>query len=115
MGIFQPALTYFFSLGYTIPRTSMIGALRWITHINPLRYAYAGLIVNEFHTLEGTCSLMVPSGPGYENVSLANQVCAIVTAESGRDTVDGMRFIAQSFGYRYSELWRVSSSPPHRP
>ncbi|KAH9022163.1 pleiotropic drug resistance ABC transporter [Lactarius pseudohatsudake] len=64
--------------GYTIPKPSMIGALRWITYINPIRYGFEGLISNEFHTLNGTCSNLVPSGTGYENVSLANQVCGTV-------------------------------------
>jgi hypothetical protein len=30
--------------GYTIPRPSMIGALRWITWINPLRYGFAAVM-----------------------------------------------------------------------
>ncbi|KAM6501505.1 pleiotropic drug resistance ABC transporter [Amanita muscaria] len=92
--------------GYQIPRPTMIGALRWISTINPLRYAFEALIVNEFHTLNGLCSSLVPSGPGYETVSLANQVCSVVGALPGQNRVDGNRFVNLSFGYSFSNLWK---------
>ncbi|KAH9045960.1 ABC-2 type transporter-domain-containing protein [Lactarius hengduanensis] len=92
--------------GYTIPKPSMIGALKWISYINPIRYGFEGLMSNEFHTLNGTCSNLVPSGTGYENVSLTNQVCGTVGSIPGQSTVDGNRFIAISYDYSYSNLWR---------
>ncbi|KAH9922740.1 P-loop containing nucleoside triphosphate hydrolase protein [Fomitopsis serialis] len=92
--------------GYTIPQPSMIGALRWITYINPLKYGFEALLVNEFHGLQATCSQIVPSGPRYEGVSLANQVCTTVGSVPGQATVDGMSYVALSFGYAYSHLWR---------
>ncbi|KAF8069197.1 pleiotropic drug resistance ABC transporter [Lyophyllum atratum] len=92
--------------GYTIPRPSMIGALRWISYINPLQYGFEGVMVNEFHTLNGKCSSLVPQGPGYEGVSLANQVCSTVGAVPGQDRVDGNRYLALSYGYLYRHLWR---------
>jgi ATP-binding cassette subfamily G (WHITE) protein 2 (SNQ2) len=92
--------------GYTIPKPSMIGALRWISYVNPIRYGFEGLISNEFHTLNGTCSNLIPSGTGYENVLLANQVCGTVGSISGQSTVDGNRFIQLSYDYSYSNLWR---------
>lgn len=64
-------------------------------------------MTNEFHTLDGTCASLVPSGVGYEGVSLANQVCTTLGSESGRSTVDGNSFVALSFGYYQSHLWRV--------
>ncbi|KAF5330166.1 hypothetical protein D9611_010635 [Ephemerocybe angulata] len=91
--------------GYTIPRPSMIGALRWITYINPLRYGFEAILTNEFRTLRGTCSSLVPQGPGYENVSLVNQVCAVVGAQPGEDFVDGANFAGLSFGFTYSNTW----------
>lgn len=87
----------------------MIGALRWITYINPLRYGFAGVMVNEFHTLKGACANLVPSGPGYDDLPLANKVCASVGARPGEDVVDGSAFVKLSYGYSYSELWRVST------
>ncbi|KAI9464144.1 ABC-2 type transporter-domain-containing protein [Lactarius psammicola] len=92
--------------GYAIPKPSMIGALKWISYINPVRYGFEGLVSSEFHTLNGTCSNLVPSGTGYENVSLTNQVCGTVGSIPGQSTVDGNRFIALSFDYSYSHIWR---------
>ncbi|KAG2159222.1 ABC-2 type transporter-domain-containing protein [Suillus bovinus] len=92
--------------GYTIPRPSMPGALRWITYINPLRYGFEAILTNEFHTLNATCTTLVPQGPGYENISLANQVCTTVGSLPGMTTVDGNRFVDMSYGYSYSYLWR---------
>ncbi|KAG6818504.1 hypothetical protein H0H93_004452 [Arthromyces matolae] len=84
----------------------MIGALRWISYINPLRYAFESVVANEFHTISGICSNLIPRGPGYEGVSLSNQVCTMVGAVHGQSTVDGNRFIQLSYGYTYSNVWR---------
>ncbi|THU77874.1 hypothetical protein K435DRAFT_812067 [Dendrothele bispora CBS 962.96] len=66
--------------GYMIPRPSMIGALRWISYINPFRYGFEPVMTNEFRTLNGTCDSLIPSGPGYENVTLINQNLVIPTS-----------------------------------
>ncbi|KAG6908741.1 hypothetical protein DXG01_003445 [Tephrocybe rancida] len=92
--------------GYTIPNSSMIGALRWISYINPLRYGFEAVVANEFHTLKGTCSNLVPQGPGYEGITLANQVCTTVGSIKGQDYVDGNEFIRLSYEYSYSHVWR---------
>lgn len=62
----------------------------------------------EFHTVNGPCSNLVPSGPGYEGISLANQVCPIVGAEPGQENVVGQRYVGLSFGYEFGHVWRVS-------
>ena len=67
-------------------------------------------MTNEFHTLDGACSTLVPSGPGYENVSLANQVCTIVGSLPGQAVVDGGRFLELSYGYSNQYLWRASNT-----
>jgi len=64
-------------------------------------------MVNEFHTLSGTCTTLVPSGPGYEAVSLANQVWTVVGSLPGLTHVNGDSFLAHTFGYSHSHLWRV--------
>ncbi|KAI0356868.1 pleiotropic drug resistance ABC transporter [Trametes cingulata] len=92
--------------GYSIPQPYMIGALKWITWINPLRYGFEALMVNEFHTIHADCSVLVPQGPGYENITLANQVCTTVGSTPGSLTVSGSSYIALSYGYSYSHLWR---------
>ncbi|KAF6758018.1 pleiotropic drug resistance ABC transporter [Ephemerocybe angulata] len=92
--------------GYQIPRPSMIGALRWISYINPVRWAFDGLMTNEFSTLDGICSNLVPSGPGYEGVSLANQVCPVVGGQPGQDRVNGNTYLALSYRYYHHDMWR---------
>jgi ATP-binding cassette, subfamily G (WHITE), member 2, SNQ2 len=92
--------------GYIIPRPNMIDALRWIIYISPTYYGFEGLMVNEFHTLRGSCSSLIPRGPGYENITLENQVCAAVGAVQGQDFVDGERFVELSYSYFYSDLRR---------
>ena len=76
----------------------------------PLRYAFESLMVNEFHTLNGMCTTLVPSGPGYENTTLANQVCTTVGSQPGMATVPGDAFTHVSFSYSYSNLWKVCDS-----
>jgi ABC-type multidrug transport system permease subunit len=71
-----------------------------------VRYGFESLISNEFHGLHGTCSSLVPSGPGYEAVTLSNQVCTVLGSLPGSSTVDGDRFIGLNYGYKYSHLWR---------
>lgn len=66
-------------------------------------------MANEFHTLNGECSSLVPSGPGYEGLSLANQVCPIVGAQAGESTVSGSRYVSESFNYEFGHIWRVSA------
>lgn len=65
-------------------------------------------MANEFRTLNGVCDSLVPQGPSYANITIANQVCATVGAVPGQLSVQGSRFISLSFGYTYSHLWRVS-------
>ena len=65
-------------------------------------------MINVFHTMDGTCTTLVPSGPGYENATLANQVCNIAGSQPGRTTVSGDAYLDLSFGYTYSDLWKVS-------
>lgn len=110
--------------GYRIPKPSMIGTLRWISYINvspeihfkprvsqfykqPIRYAFEGIMADEFHTLDGDCSTLVPSGPGYEGISLVNKVCMVLGSQAGQATVSGSAYLGLSFGYYFRNLWRV--------
>lgn len=51
----------------------------------------------------------MPSGLGYENVTIANQVCTTIGSVQGSATVDGNAYLAASYGYSYSNIWRVSA------
>ena len=77
-----------------------------LTYLNPVKYGFEALIANEFHGLEGKCSSLVPSGSGYENVTLANQVCTVRGSQPGSESVNGDRFIGLNYNYSYSNLWR---------
>lgn len=72
----------------------------------PLRYGFEALLTNEFHTLNGQCATLIPQGPGYEGISLQNQVCTAVGSLPAQATVDGNRYVELSFGYSYAHLWR---------
>ena len=104
---------------------SMIWALRWLTYINvsplpftvllrglialqPFKYGFDSVMTNEFRTVNGTCNNLVPQGPGYEGVSLANKVCTTIGALPGESTVQGSRFVELAYGYSYAHIWRVS-------
>jgi ATP-binding cassette subfamily G (WHITE) protein 2 (SNQ2) len=76
--------------------------------VQPFRYGFEAILTNEFRTLNGSCASMVPQGPGYENVSLANQVCTVVGSLPGQTFVDGNRFVELSYGFSYSNTWMVS-------
>lgn len=60
----------------------------------------------EFHGRKAPCERLIPSGPGYENVSTQNQVCAVVGAEPGNPFVSGDHYIALSLDYSYDNVWR---------
>ncbi|KAF9242291.1 ABC-2 type transporter-domain-containing protein [Melanogaster broomeanus] len=91
--------------GYVVSTPSIARALHWITHVTPIRYSFESLMVNEFHAVDGKCTTLVPQGPGYENVTLANQVCTTVGSQAGMATVNGKAFAYLSYGHEYSKLW----------
>ena len=71
-----------------------------------MKYGFESIIANEFHTINADCATLVPQGAGYENVSLANQVCTTVGSVSGQAFVDGNRFIEISYNYSFDHVWR---------
>lgn len=92
--------------GYMIPLPVMHKWFWWVSFLNPLRFAFESLMANEFHGREMECDLLVPSGPGYENITIANQVCAFSGSIPGQATVLGDNYINQSFTYTWSHAWR---------
>lgn len=92
--------------GYVIPRPSMHPWFKWLSYINPIYYAVESLMVMEFHNRKSLCAALVPSGPGYENVNIQNQVCASEGAIPGQIYASGDEYVEISFAYSYSHLWR---------
>ncbi|PBP23756.1 ABC-transporter [Diplocarpon rosae] len=91
--------------GFVIPRPLMHPWFKWISWINPVAYAFEGLLVNEMHGRRFACSQIVPSGPGYSTTG--NQfICAVAGAVEGQLTVSGDDYLQSQFQYSYSHIWR---------
>ncbi|KAK3695733.1 ABC-2 type transporter-domain-containing protein [Podospora appendiculata] len=94
--------------GYAITKPVMLGQkiwFGWIYYINPVAYAFEGVLANEFHgrIMECAPGQLVPQGPG---ISSANQGCAIPGAQRGSDVVNGDDYLAAQFQYSRGNLWR---------
>ncbi|KKK21251.1 hypothetical protein AOCH_004898 [Aspergillus ochraceoroseus] len=94
--------------GFTIPTRNMLGWSRWMNYINPIAYGFESLMVNEFEGRTFPCSDLewIPSGTGYNAVSRANQICAVVGATAGNELVRGSDYLHESFHYYESHKWR---------
>ncbi|KAL4929759.1 ABC-2 type transporter-domain-containing protein [Aspergillus undulatus] len=94
--------------GFIIPTRDMLGWSRWMNYINPIAYAFEGFMVNEFRNRQFACArgAFVPSGPGYENVNPENTICNSVSATPGSSFIDGDAYLATSYQYYSSHLWR---------
>ena len=53
---------------------------------------YESILTNGFRTSPGTCLSLVPSCPGYEGVSIQNQVCPAVGAVPGQSYIKANRY-----------------------
>lgn len=103
-GIFMLALMIY--TGFTIPISSMHPWFRWINYINPIAYAFESLMVNEFSDRQWACSDFVPSGPQYNNLPSQSFICAANGAITGQDGVSGNAYLAATYQYYRSHLWR---------
>ncbi|KAF1808725.1 ABC drug exporter AbcA [Eremomyces bilateralis CBS 781.70] len=92
--------------GFAIPITYMRGWARWINYINPVAYGFESLMINEFHNRDFPCTLYLPMGPGYENVSLTEKVCSSIGSVPGQDFVNGDVYINSAFQYYHANKWR---------
>src|SRR5690348_7214097 len=89
--------------GYVIPSLLMHPWFKWIMYINPVQYAFEGLLVNELHGQDFACSNLVPAYPGLSGPTF---VCATAGAVAGQNFVNGDRFLAAAYGYSFGHLWR---------
>ncbi|KAL4942605.1 hypothetical protein BDV06DRAFT_235334 [Aspergillus oleicola] len=92
--------------GFVLPIRNMQGWLRWINYINPLAYSYEALVTNELHGRQFPCTSFIPSGPGYEDVSLNERTCSVAGAVAGSSEVSGDMYAAASYEYDYAHVWR---------
>lgn len=94
--------------GYVIPKTQLLSNyiwFGWIYHINPISYAFEGVLTNEFFDRDMTCaqSMLVPQGPGVDPVY---QGCGIPGAAVNGHSVSGAAYLDAQFTYTRSHLWR---------
>lgn len=97
--------------GFVIPVGSMTFWFRWIHYINPLSYAFEGLMINEFANRYFPCSSFVPSGEDYLKVGPRNRMCSIIGATLEADTVSGVDYLRFGFGHDESHMVRYASVP----
>lgn len=92
--------------GYLIQYQSQHKWLRWIFWVNPLGLTFSAMMMNEFRSVELTCSAesLIPSGPGYDDI--AHQVCTLAGSVGGTAIVKGADYITKGFSYDPAYLWR---------
>ncbi|BAO39657.1 ATP-dependent permease PDR12 [Kluyveromyces marxianus DMKU3-1042] len=92
--------------GFVLPIGNMHHWIRWFHYLNPLTYAYESLMSTEFHGRKMLCSRLLPSGPGYENVSIAHKICDAAGAVAGQLYVSGDAYVLKKYHFRYKHAWR---------
>lgn len=85
--------------GYVIPKPTLLDQkiwFGWIYYINPISYAFEGVMTNEFSGRVMTCSAdqLIPQGPG---ISADYQGCAIRGGRVGSNTVTGESYLALTY------------------
>lgn len=93
--------------GFIVAVPEMHPWFGWIRHINPIYYAFEIVVANEFHGREFICSDRVPPYPNLPGgEALGTWICAAAGAVPGRETVSGDAYIATTYSYSYSHVWR---------
>ena len=85
--------------GYAIPKPTLIGQkiwFGWLYYINPVSYAFEGVVSNEFYHRVMPCGpqQLVPQGPG---VLPQYQGCALTGATAGSTSVTGEQYLSTSY------------------
>ncbi|VUC33001.1 unnamed protein product [Clonostachys rosea] len=92
--------------GFAIPIGYMQVWLGWIRWINPVFYGLESVFLNEFVGRQFPCTELIPSGPGYENVPLAERACNVAGSVPGQAFVDGATYLQTAFGFVNANKWR---------
>ncbi|RDW93714.1 putative ABC transporter [Aspergillus mulundensis] len=91
--------------GYLIPPWKMHPWFKWLIWINPVQYAFEGIMTNEFYNLDIQCipPQIVPDGPDAQS---GYQTCAVQGSTPDQLVVQGSNYIRTAFTYSRSHLWR---------
>ncbi|OCK76589.1 ATP-binding cassette transporter [Lepidopterella palustris CBS 459.81] len=89
--------------GFVIPKKYMHPWFKWIIYINPIAYAFEGLMTNEVHGRNYTCGAAIPA---YPNATGSTFVCSVPGAVPGESFVSGDEWVKASYEYSYSHIWR---------
>ncbi|KAI0064587.1 hypothetical protein BV25DRAFT_1869256 [Artomyces pyxidatus] len=113
---FRVAVFFFPNLvlyvGYMVPVNEMKRWLFWIFYINPLSYAWAGTMENEFSRITLTCdgAYVVPRNAGnvtkYPDNLSTNQACTLFGASPGDQFVTGKAYVKAGYDLDTADLWR---------
>jgi ATP-binding cassette subfamily G (WHITE) protein 2 (PDR) len=63
------------------------------------------LFINEYKGRRFTCSSIIPSGPGYDNVSSSEQVCSVAGSLPGESDVSGEAYLKATYDFVMSRKW----------
>jgi ABC-type multidrug transport system fused ATPase/permease subunit len=89
--------------GFVVPKPYMHPWFKWIIYINPIAYAFEGLMTNEVHGRNFTCASSIPS---YPNMTGTAFVCSVPGSVPGQNFVSGDAWVNASYQYSYSHIWR---------
>ncbi|KAL5521040.1 hypothetical protein ACEPAG_8962 [Sanghuangporus baumii] len=88
----------------SIKRVSM-----WMSWLDPLRYAFEGLIVNEYHGVQVPCSGYASGGEIYGTATLQVQTCLSAALASEQINISGDDYFEDTYGYAYANLWTIQN------
>ena len=85
--------------GYTIPKPILVGQkiwFGWLYYVNPVSYAFEGVLSSEFYHRTMSCSprQLVPRGPG---IQPQYQGCALTGAIVGSTSVTGEQYLSITY------------------
>ena len=94
--------------GYVISKRQLLSEFiwfGWIYWVNPLSYAFEGVLTNELSDQVLACASnhLVPQGPG---IDPEYQGCAISGSSANSNQVIGSEYLSVTYDYSRSNLWR---------
>jgi hypothetical protein len=64
------------------------------------------LFINEYKGRRFTCSAVIPSGPGYDDVASNEQVCSVAGSVPGEFDVSGEAYLKATYDFVMSRKWQ---------